>query len=402
MTTFASFCYSNRHFCMNRILFVLFLAALPCWVQGQLFKSQAYATDSTLEVMTWNLENFPKNGQATLNSLSTIINSLGVDFIAVQEVQDEQAFGQLVSDLNGYDYAVEPGYFAGLAFIYKTSTITINKVYEIYASSSYWSPFPRAPLVIDLEFKGINFLVINNHFKCCGDGFLDLGNADDEETRRYKATNLIKDYIDNYLNNKNVIVVGDLNDELDDEFANNVFRDILDDDYNYKFADYGIAMGDAGNWSYPMWPSHLDHVMITRELYPSFDNEGSDIQTLKVDELLSGGWATYEDNVSDHRPVALKLNPAKGLGTKELDNQLNKIVAYPNPCTALTQLRFEPNPKPVILKIWDVLGNLVYSSTIPALTTVWQWNCATQAKGLYKLTVQTQQGVYTSTNILVY
>jgi hypothetical protein len=189
---------------------------------------------------------------------------------------------------------------------------------------------------------------------------------------------------------------------LDDEFANNVFRDILDDDYNYKFADYGIAMGDEAHWSYPMWPSHLDHVMITRELYPSFDNEGSDIQTLKVDELLSGGWATYEDNVSDHRPVALKLNPAKGLGTQELSNKSNKLVAYPNPCTATTQLSFEPNTKPMILKIWDVLGNLVYSTNIPSLANQWQLNCAAHTTGLYYVTLQTQQGAYASTKVLVY
>jgi endonuclease/exonuclease/phosphatase family metal-dependent hydrolase len=351
--------------------------------------------------MTWNIENFPKNGQATLNNIASIINELGVDLIALQEVQDVQQLGELVNDLDGYDYMVEPGYFAGLAYIYKTNTITVNKVYEIYASSSYWSPFPRAPFVFDFSYNGINLLVINNHYKCCGDGFLDLANSDDEETRRYKATNLIKDHIDNYMNNKNVIVVGDLNDELDDEFANNVFRDILDDDYNYKFADYGIAMGDEAHWSYPMWPSHLDHILITRELYPSFDNEGSDIQTLKVDELLSGGWATYEENVSDHRPVALKLNPAKGLAITELGASAYMLHVYPNPCSTFISCSFLPINQPMQLQLRDVWGRLIQNHDVPALTSTLKWDCSDLAKGLYYIALRTPKGVFANTKVMV-
>ena len=34
----------------------------------------------------------------------------------------------------------------------------------------------------------------------------------------------------------------------------------------------------------------------------------SQIQTIKVDEYLNGGWEEYDQNVSDHRPVAIKFN----------------------------------------------------------------------------------------------
>ena len=42
-------------------------------------------------------------------------------------------------------------------------------------------------------------------------------------------------------------------------------------------------------------------------MFDEFDNGNSDIQTIKIDEYLDGGWSEYDQNVSDHRPVALKL-----------------------------------------------------------------------------------------------
>ena len=37
---------------------------------------------------------------------------------------------------------------------------------------------------------------------------------DDEETRRYIASNLLKQYVDTYFSDSNVIILGDLNDQL--------------------------------------------------------------------------------------------------------------------------------------------------------------------------------------------
>ena len=50
------------------------------------------------------------------------------------------------------------------------------------------------------------YILINNHFKCCGDGSIDLNDDYDEETRRLEATDLLKLYIDNNLSNKTLVV----------------------------------------------------------------------------------------------------------------------------------------------------------------------------------------------------
>jgi hypothetical protein len=136
---------------------------------------------------------------------------------------------------------------------------------------------------------------------------MDLDDLGDEETRRYTASNLLKEYIDTNLPNENVIVLGDLNDILTDAVANNVFQMIINDTENYLFADMGIAEGSSSDWSYPWWPSHIDHILITNELFDEFVNGGSAVQTIKIDEYMEGGFDDYYENISDHRPVALKL-----------------------------------------------------------------------------------------------
>tara|TARA_B100000609_G_C17053876_1_gene350455 strand:- start:126 stop:770 length:645 start_codon:yes stop_codon:yes gene_type:complete len=153
---------------------------------------------------------------------------------------------------------------------------------------------------------GENYLIINNHFKCCGDGIIDFDDTSDEENRRYKAINLIKEYIDNNFENKRVIVVGDLNDNIAEAPINNVFQEVLNDSINYSFADLEIAQGNSSEWSYPTWPSHLDHILITNELFQVLNI--SEVKTIKIDEYLDGGWNEYDQNISDHRPVAIKLN----------------------------------------------------------------------------------------------
>ena len=152
-----------------------------------------------------------------------------------------------------------------------------------------------------------DFLIINNHFKCCGDGLLENENTSDEEYRRKISSELLKQYVDENLSEQKVIIIGDLNDELNDSTINNVFNSFLNDSTNYKFADMSIALGTETNWSYPNWPSHLDHIIITNEIFEIFSNPRSIIQTVHVENYFNGGKNEYNEYISDHLPVALQL-----------------------------------------------------------------------------------------------
>ena len=113
-----------------------------------------FGDDFSLDIATWNIEWFPKNGQTTSNHVSDIIRNLDLDIIAIQEVDDTVMFDLMVDDLQDYSGYYESAWFAGLAYIYKTGSIEINDIYEIYTTSPYWSAFPRSPMVMDINFMG--------------------------------------------------------------------------------------------------------------------------------------------------------------------------------------------------------------------------------------------------------
>jgi len=143
--------------------------------------------------------------------------------------------------------------------------------------------------------------------------------------RRLTAVTLLKQYIDSVFTNERVIVVGDLNDILTDSPTNNVFQSILDDTVNYMFTDLPIALGNQIDFSYPSWPSHLDHILITNELFSDFSNPNSEIRCIRIDDYMNN-WNEYDNNISDHRPVGIKLKVGNITSDVELDENNKKLI----------------------------------------------------------------------------
>jgi endonuclease/exonuclease/phosphatase family metal-dependent hydrolase len=368
---------------MKKLITLIILIFAAYTSQAQNIEDLNFGTDSTFEAMTWNIEWFPKNGQTTVNYVSQIIEALDIDLLALQEISDTILFKQMLESLDGYKGYFKSSWYAGLAYIYKTDAIEINDIYEIYTTSPYWSAFPRSPMVMEMSFMNENFIIINNHFKCCGDGILDPYDAGDEETRRFEASNLLKQYIDSNFPNKRVIVLGDLNDILTDDPVNNVFQAFLDDAGNYLFADMNIALGSVSNWSYPTWPSHLDHILITNEIFDELENAGSDIQTIKIDDYLSGGWWQYESNISDHRPVALKIKPNLNSGIDDINTSGLILSNYPNPFRNVTTIYFNKVQENTEIEIYNTRGQKVYSIKIPKGQSSIVWNTESFPDGIY-------------------
>jgi exonuclease III len=362
----------------------IYILLFYSFINAQIIEDLSFGTDETFEIMTWNLESFPKDEQQTLDYVSKIVEAIDVDFIAIQEINNIIAFQQMATNLADYNGYVESTYYDGLAFLYKPGVVEINNIYRIYSTSTYWNVFPRAPMIIDITYHNQNITIINNHLKCCGDGVLNLTNTNDEEYRRFEAINLLKSYIDNNLQNEKVILLGDLNDELSDNLNNNVFQNIIDDNLNYLFTDYNIALGSSSNWSYPSWPSHLDHILISNELFNEFNLTNSDIQTIKIDNYLSGGWTEYDQNVSDHRPVALKLVIDSNLGTNDLlKKNLVHFVNYPNPFRSETTFSFKTSQENYKIEIYNSLGKIIFSEEIINGQSKLIWKTKNLANGIY-------------------
>ncbi len=265
-------------------------------------------TDSTLEVMTWNIQNFAKRGAVTASHVIDVINGLQVDIIALQEIESLIYFQQVregLADWTG-DRATSASYSINLAFLYPVDgPVQVTAVYEIL--TGYRRALPRSPFVLEGNFHGTDFVVINNHYKCCGDNSIDENDEWDEETRRRDASLLIDDFIRTNFPDKAVILVGDLNDELANSPDSNVFQNFLDAPDVYRFVDLAIAQDTGALWSYPTWPSHLDHIMITHQLFEAHQGSDALVEVVPLHALLGRGWTVYEKEVSDHLPVVLRL-----------------------------------------------------------------------------------------------
>ncbi len=259
-------------------------------------ESNSFGTEQTLEVMTWNLENFAKNGDVTVDRVAQILDSLDVDIIALQEIENVAKFNQLDQQLTDWQGYVSSGaaYDINLAFLYRNELDP--EIYQILTSE--WYALPRSPLVMEVQVDNKDFIIINNHFKAGGDA--------DDLARRREGSEILHQYIISHYDSENVIALGDLNDQLTDSNQMNVFLPFLNDTDNFLFADYSLEVAGVENYSYPNWPSHLDHILISNELFDEFTQENSDIQTLHVDNFFIN-FDQYEENVSDHLPVGIKL-----------------------------------------------------------------------------------------------
>tara|TARA_B100000767_G_scaffold274954_1_gene309755 strand:+ start:2020 stop:3048 length:1029 start_codon:yes stop_codon:yes gene_type:complete len=308
---------------MKKIIYIFSICSHLLTAQS--LEDLHFGTDSTFEVVSWNIEWFPKNGQVTADSVRTIIQSLAADVYALQEINDTTLLKQVVSSIPGYACHFKSSYFGGLAYVYNTNTVQVNEKYEIYTSQPYWNSFPRSPQVFEFTFKNEDYIIINNHLKCCGDGTIDFNDTSDEENRRLSAVTLLKQYVDSIFTFKKIIIVGDWNDILTDPTPNNVFNSFLNDP-DYLFVDLSIAFGNSAGFSFPNWPSHLDHILISNELFADFSKPNSYISCIRIDDYMSS-WNVYDNNISDHRPVGIKLEVDAVIGiTPEMENKEKKLI----------------------------------------------------------------------------
>ena len=312
---------------MKKIFFIILIFSQPILAQN--LSDLQFGTDVTFDLVSWNIKWFPNNGNITSVNVQEILTNLDADIYALQEIEDTTLLKQTVSNIPGYECYFKSSYYGGLAYVYNTNTIQVNSKYEIFTSNLYWNAFPRSPQVFEFTFLGEEYVVINNHFKCCGDGTLDEKNSNDEENRRLQAVTFLKQFIDDNFSTKRVFLLGDLNDNLTDDSENNIFQEFINDNANYLFADMEIAQGSSVDWSFPTWPSHLDHILITNEIVDDFQNLNSLVSVIRIDDYM-GGWNNYENNVSDHRPIGLKLDFSSVSFIPELINQEKRVVKVLN------------------------------------------------------------------------
>jgi len=260
-----------------------------------------YDRHDHLDVVTWNMEWFPKSKDSTITAVAELMQKINADVYAVQEIGSLERFAAMMELLPAYDFQVtRQSSFFDQAVIYKTSVLSYVGREEPFAHSDY-NFAGRPPLRVDFVWTGNGkqepVSIIDLHLKCCGNGL----------ERRKKSVAELHEYLSlgMEMGEENIIVLGDWNDQIDDVGVYQSFSAFLDDAENFRFATDQIA-GDVEQASYPSWPSFLDHILIGKGFFDEFEN-GSTIQTLPVSDWL-GSWKEYELIISDHRPVLMQLN----------------------------------------------------------------------------------------------
>lgn len=293
-------------------------------------------TSETLDVMTWNMEFFgstltnfgPSNVTLQAENALKVFQATLPDIIAVQEVVDQELLVSIVSQLPGYAVLCSDRYsrsFDGpdpsfpaqkICFIYNTEIIDVVSEQvlfeELYdqarlgltdaldgyptgSASSFWSS-GRLPwmLTATADINGVKEKIrfINIHAKS--------GSANADLIRRRFDVQVLKDSLDAYYADDNIILLGDYNDDLDQSIGTgaSTYEVIISDP---DFDGVTVSLSEAGLRSFIFNDNVIDHITLSNELYDNY-LEGS--ETLFIPFNLI---ANYGNTTSDHLPVSVRL-----------------------------------------------------------------------------------------------
>lgn len=262
----------------------------------------AAGSANSLEVVSWNIEMFPKTA-STVSDVVEIIRDLDVDIIAMQEITSVQAFQQIVDSLPEYDGRVGTGATNGFALwpalLFRKSLVTLVSETYLFTNDSYL--FPRAPyevrLIAEKNGEIFDFRLLVLHLKA--------SSGSENEARRRGAIQALENYLatrlQNSANDPDYVLAGDWNDLLEDPAGSNVFSAFLNKPEDYRFTTAPFA-GSETEYTFigGSFRSLIDHIMVTRAVDTSFVNS---TEILKLDRFFP----RYEIDVSDHRPVVTKF-----------------------------------------------------------------------------------------------
>jgi len=101
-----------------------------------------FGSDQTFEILTWNVQNFPRKNSATISNLAQAVRALQPDIIGMQEIESSTDFAYLIDSLDNYSgFRANSAYYdLDVAYLYNSNSIEVDTIYEIYRHES--SAFP--------------------------------------------------------------------------------------------------------------------------------------------------------------------------------------------------------------------------------------------------------------------
>ena len=297
--------------------------------------------DLTLDFVTWNLEwfgdesNSPAAGNINSDAIQkdsviTVLNALDADIYAVEEIADEALFAQMVNELPGYNYILSDatsypngaGVKQKVGFIYKTSTVSViatkvllKSIHPYYngGDDSALNNYPggdatrfyasgRLPfmMIARITLNGITkqYHIIDIHARANDNSSAELK----YEMRKYDI-DVLKDSLDTYYPDDNLILLGDYNDDVDETVANVTTTTSTYESFTNDPDDYTVVteeLSAEGYRSYVFAYDMIDHIMLSNELADEYINKTARVHYEFYD-------SDYAQTVSDHLPVSARL-----------------------------------------------------------------------------------------------
>jgi endonuclease/exonuclease/phosphatase family metal-dependent hydrolase len=266
----------------------------------------------TLDVTTLNLDWYgssdtsrgPSDKQRQRRSIRQVMDSIGADLYALQEVTSESALNALSDSIAGSYASLYTNDIPSeqkMAYIYNMKTIkTISSSLAVNGGSQAWAggryPY-RLTFDADVDGLGKRYVVFNIHGKATSDS-----TAQNDYERRKADAETFYTYLKDFYSDTSVIFTGDYNDMLTSS--------IVDSTYS---SPYSVFVNDAQRWFSPTLPleqsglssyvgftrSFLDHFFLSSDLKPFHHRTYL--------EAPQAYLSSYSSTVSDHLPVTMRI-----------------------------------------------------------------------------------------------
>ena len=313
---------------------------LPCaTIYDNTGTDSAISRDLTLDVVTWNIEwfgdeantpvyNNPNSDEIQKNKVKAILLDLDADVIAVEEISDDVLFGQMVSEMSGYDYVLSdatsyPDSPGGqkVGFIYRTDVVSVKSTRAMFKSvhpfyegdGSLLTDYPESPdrfyasgrlpfmmeadVTLNGQTKTMNFVGL--HARANG----STNSQSRYDMRKYDVE-VLKDSLDMYYSDKNVMILGDYNDDVDVTVADGInttvstYQAYINDTENYYILT--AILSEQGFRSYAFRENMIDHITVTSELSDNYVDASARVHYEYFD-------SEYTSTASDHFPVSIRM-----------------------------------------------------------------------------------------------
>jgi hypothetical protein len=265
-----------------------------------------------ITVVNWNIEWFGNgamfNGDLNVqeNNAGKILKYLNADLYGLCEIVDTARFGRMIRNNLGDEFRYKISFYPTrtggqkYAFVYNRNifrNVTVRPFMGLSsnANGNFAGRFPFL-LTAEVTVNGVRNVV--NYFLIHAKAYADV----DSYAQRLKGSVEMKDSLDKYFSEKNIMIIGDYNDHLNGSITSgqlSPYKNFVDDGTHYNAIS--LPLNSFGNQSTISFPnSVIDNQIISTTMTKWFVNTSVKIRTDVVNVVPN--YTTH--NTSDHYPVS--------------------------------------------------------------------------------------------------